>query len=331
MKIKLLLLVVVLSITSSASAQDPVFTQYFLVPQTLNPGFTGILEDWHAGIIHRTQWPNGQRQIDTDFAFINTPVGLNSGIGITLLSNREKFTNYNLTQVNATYSYKVELNEDWYFRPGLEVGFGRKDFNFGGLILEDQINRNTGAIRDQSIDPSLRNQNINFVDFNAGMLFNTEDQWIGATIKHLNKPDISFTGERNLPLEMFFSLHGGWEFDIYGIRSSFLPEGSRMLMTFNYMQQGEYNRLDAGTAMIFKDWTIGATIASNPFRKATNSHFVTSVNPFVSLQMQHFIFGLSYDANTSNVGQTRGVFELALTYQVNLHLKCWGCPNYQVK
>ena len=154
------------------------------------------------------------------------------------------------------------------------------------------------------------------------MLFNTEDIWIGASLKHLNKPDISFTGETNLPLEMFLSVHGGCEFDIYSNRTMFLPEGSRMLMTFNYMQQGAYNRLDVGTAMIFKDWTIGATLATNPVGKNTNSHFLTSVNPFVSLQMQHFIFGLSYDANTSKLGDTRGVFELALTYQVNLNVKC---------
>lgn len=329
MKIKLLLLLILHGLTTTVSAQDPIFTQYFLVPQTLNPGFTGLLEDWHVGLIHRTQWPNMDRQIDTDYVFANTYAGINSGIGVTLLSNREKFTSYSLTQLNGVYAHKVALSDDWYFRPGIEVGYGRKDFNFGGLVLEDQINGNTGAINSQSVDPTFRNRSINYLDISAGMLFHTEDVWIGASLKHLNKPNISFTGENNLPLEMFLSVHGGWEFDIYGYQSTFLPEGSRMLMTFNYMRQGEFNRLDAGTAMIFRDWTIGATVVTNPEGKSNNSHFVTSVNPFVSLQMQHFIFGFSYDVNTSKLGQTRGVFEIGLTYQVNLDLKCWGCPNYR--
>lgn len=331
MKITRILLVLFLFVSNFTSAQDPVFTQFYLFPQSLNPGFTGLLEDWHIGAVHRTQWPNETRQIDSDFIFANTGTGLNAGIGITVLSNREKFTKYSLNQFNVAYSYKIQLNDDWYFRPALEFGIGKKNFNFRGLVFGDQINSQTGVIEGVSSDLILNSNNINFFDFSTGFVINTEDLWIGASLKHLNKPNISFNGEANLPLEMFFSVHGGWEFDVYNYRTAFLPEDSRILMTFNYMQQGESNRLDAGTALIFKNWTFGATIATNPFRKRNESHLLTSINPFVSLQLEHFIFGLSYDANASKLSATRGVFEFGITYQVNLNLKCFGCPNYSLK
>jgi type IX secretion system PorP/SprF family membrane protein len=332
MRIKGLLLMILLGITSTVQAQDPVFTQYFMVPQTLDPGFTGIYEDWHAGLLHRTQWPNQDRQIDTDFGFVNKLIGLNSGLGVTLLSNREKFTHYSLSQINGTYSYAVELNDYWYFRPAIEVGFGVKNFNFGNLVLEDQINRETGAISPMSIDPTLRNRNINFIDFTAGMLFTTENLWLGATLKHINRPDISFTGNDNVPLEMFLSMHGMYEFDFLGRHPSFFPDNSRIIVTANYMQQGEYNRLDAGAALVLHQWSLGATVATNPNGKSNNSHFLTSVNPFVSIRMlDHFVFGCSYDANTSKLGNTHGVFEIGLTYQADIDLNCQSCPNYLVK
>jgi len=332
MKIRLLLLMVMMGAAQMANAQDPVFTQYFIVPQTLNPGFTGIYEDWHAGLLHRTQWPNEDRQIDTDFGFVNKLVGLNSGLGITLLSNREKFTSYSLSQINVNYSYTVELYDDWYFRPAIEVGGGFKDFNFSNLTLEDQINRETGSVRSQSIDPKLRNSNIKFLDFSAGLLFTTERLWLGASLKHLNRPDISFTGDKNVPLEMFFSVHGTYEFDFMGRHPSFFPDESRVMVTANYMQQGEYNRLDAGGAIVLRGWSIGATAAMNPNKKSSNSHFLTSVNPFVTVQMlKHFVFGCSYDANTSRLSNTRGVFEVGLTYQADIDLNCKSCPNYLVR
>ena len=74
MKLKFLLYLIVTSLSMmEVKAQDPIFTQYFLVPESLNPAFTGTLVTGYMGIIHRSQWPNENRRIDTDYAFINTP------------------------------------------------------------------------------------------------------------------------------------------------------------------------------------------------------------------------------------------------------------------
>jgi hypothetical protein len=40
-----------------------------LVPETLNPGFTGFMETTYAGILHREQWPDLDLKVDTDYAF----------------------------------------------------------------------------------------------------------------------------------------------------------------------------------------------------------------------------------------------------------------------
>lgn len=333
MKIKLLFIIISFCIYSKAKAQDPVFTQYFLVPETLNPGFSGFMETTYTGIIHREQWPDLDLKIDTDYAFLNTwNENISSGYGISVLNQRENASKYNFTQINANYAYRVRINDDWYFRPALEVGFGLKSFAFQNLLLEDQINIRTGITNASSIDPLLRNDKITFFDASAGMVFNTDNMWIGLSMKHLNKPNISFSEDGNLPLNTFFSLSTGYEFLLANyIDVQFFPYATKMFVTSNYMQQGRYNRLDLGASILFEKMFFGATAVTNPAKNGFNSQLVTSVNLFTGLQYEHLRLGIAYDLNTSKMGKTGGVYELSLTYQFNLDRKCFGCPNYSGK
>jgi type IX secretion system PorP/SprF family membrane protein len=330
MKIKLFIIIFSCFFYSNVKAQDPIFTQYFLVPETLNPGFSGFMETTYTGIIHREQWPDLDLKIDTDYAFINTwSESMNSGIGLSILNQRENLTNYNFTQVNANYAYKVRISDDWDFRPAIEVGFGLKSFAFQNLLLEDQINIRTGINNSSSIDPLLKNDKVSFFDFTAGMVFNTEDLWVGLSMKHLNKPNISFNQDGNLPLDTFFSLSTGYEFLLADyIDVLFFPYATKMFATANYMQQGRYNRLDIGASILFEKMFFGATAVTNPAKNGIDGHLLTSVNLFTGLQYDHLRFGVSYDLNTSKIGKTGGIYELSLTYQFNLDKKCFGCPNY---
>ncbi len=332
MRITLLSIIACIGFSSKTFAQDPLFTQYFLVPETINPAFTGYLDTWHAGVLHRTQWPDGTRRIDTEYAFVNAAVGEMAGLGVTILNHREAFTNYNYLQANAVYAYRVALDYDWSLRAGIEVGYGQKSFGFNSLTLEDQIDLNNETINDGSVDPGVIgvNNKIEFFDFSAGVVVDKEDVWMGASIKHLNRPDISFTESGNVPLEMLLSVHGGYAMNIYSTRFMFLPEDTKLLLTTNYLMQSKYNRLDVGAALVFEMFTFGATAATNPGRRSGDGHLLTSINPFGSVQLGHFVFGYSYDWNTSRIGNTRGVYELSLTWQLDFAYKCWGCPNYQV-
>lgn len=331
MNCRTLFIVLITCFSITTQAQDPVFTQYFIIPETLNPGYTGFLETTYAGVIHRSQWPDLNLKVDTDYAFVNTwSEKMNSGLGASVLSHRENNTNYSLTQFNVNYSYKVALNDNWYFRPGIELGFGTKSFGFQGLVLGDQINIGAGTINGSSADPAVLNNKFTFFDFSAGMLVNNHEAWFGLSLKHLNKPNISFVKEGNVPLDMFFSASMGYEFllsDYVDILS--LPYDTKFLISANYMNQGSYNRLDFGSSLLFKTVYFGVSTATNPWRQSSDSHFITSVNAFGGLQYEHFKFGLSHDFSTSKIGKSGGIYELSLTYQFDLNVKCFGCPNYE--
>lgn len=333
MRLKLFIIIITCCFYSQAKAQDPIFTQYFLIPEILNPGFTGFMETTYAGIIHREQWPDLDLRIDTDYAFVNTwSDNLNSGLGISFLNQRENLTNYNYSQINANYAYRVRLNDDWYFRPAVEAGIGLKSFAFQNLLLEDQINIRTGVINTSTMDPALLNRKMTFFDVSAGMVFNNDDAWIGLSMKHLNKPNIAFSSEGNVPLNTFFSLSAGYEFLVIDyIDVLLLPYETKFFVTSNYMQQGRYNRLDLGASILFEKIFFGATAVTNPAKNGINGDLLTSINLFTGLQYEHLRFGLSYDLNTTKIGKTGGIYELSMTYQFDLSRKCFGCPNYSGK
>ena len=86
---QLRLICCILCIHFSANAQDPVFSQYFLFPETMNPGFSGFMETTYLGIIHRSQWPE-LGLADTQYGFMNTWIeGMNSGVGVNVISHKE--------------------------------------------------------------------------------------------------------------------------------------------------------------------------------------------------------------------------------------------------
>jgi len=313
---------------SSIHAQDPIFTQYFMIPESFNSSFAGAKEGPKAGIIHRTQWPRLNFSINTQFAYVdNWFEDLNSGIGISVLNHKETTTRYNFTQVNLNYALKFQINDNWFFRPSLLLGYGNKSFGFQDLLLGDQINISNGVINSTSIDPILLNEKMNFFDISTSLLLNNERSWVGLTLKHLNRPNISMAFNDNNNLDMFLSIHSSIEFPLNTNFGRMGNEDSLYLLT-NFMHQGEYNRFDIGPQYVNGHLSFGLLAATNPIRTNPNSHFLTSLNAFVGLKYEGFKFGYSYDFSTSQIGRTGGVYEISISYEFDKNENCFGCPNY---
>ncbi|TYB72152.1 type IX secretion system membrane protein PorP/SprF [Bizionia gelidisalsuginis] len=318
MKFKIILFIVLLLTVSAAKAQDPIFSQANYVQETLNPGFSGFEDNGkvYAGVLSRLQWPNLDLKLTTQYAFVNKSFDygpdLGFGIGVNAVWQYESFNNYNYFQINTNYAHRINLDGGWFFRPGIEVGVGNKSNRFRNLRLGDQININTGTINPNSVDPLANTiKNPYFVDFSTGIVFEKEafygtSYWFGASVKHLNRPNISFVEGEKVPLDIFYSLHGNYRFP-------FLNDSS-VMMTANYMQQGQYNRLDVGSLFQVEEFLVGLTAATNPALNDDNSHLLTSINAFIGLEYSELRFGFSYDMNTSKIGNTYGVYEFSLTY-----------------
>ena len=83
-----------LFISLQNNSQDPIFTQFYNVPEYLNPSFTGGAEGSQIGIINRSQWFGLNYGLNSQFFYLDGYIeNFNSGIGIIV-------TKYNFTQVN---------------------------------------------------------------------------------------------------------------------------------------------------------------------------------------------------------------------------------------
>ena len=319
-----ILLYITIFVNLPALAQDPIHTQFFMIPETLSSSFTGAKQSTRAGIIHRTQWPGLNFSINTQFAFVdNWFEEINSGVGISVLNHKETTTRYNFTQVNLNYAYQFPISEEWNVRPSISVGYGAKDFGFQNLVLEDQINIFSGIINVNSIDPINLNETIRFLDFSASVLFNSDNSWVGFTVKHLNKPNISMEMEGQDDLEMFMSLHSSLYIPFGDYRSD-----NKLFVLANGMMQGAYNRFDLGAKYEMDRFAFGLLAATNPIKTDPNSHFLTSINAFVGMDWEGFRFGYSYDFNVTEIGRTGGVYELSVSYDFLNNDNCFGCPDY---
>jgi hypothetical protein len=88
----------------------------------------------------------------------------------------------------------------------------------------------------------------------------------------LNKPNIAFTANAKVPLEMFLSIHSGYSFSLDETHLNFFPDQTNLLLTANYMRQAEYNRLDFGHRI--QTINSGVIAATNP---EGNNHFLANL------------------------------------------------------
>lgn len=297
-------------------AQDPVFTQFYAAPILMNPSFAGSVGDARIAVGYRNQWNGGNYKLSTTFASVdNWFESINSGLGLSILNQKEELSNYNFTQLNLSYSYHLKLSEKLTLFPGISFGLGSKYFNFQNLILGDQINIFDGSLDPVSQDPFIENDKINFFDVSVGAVLYHENAWLGLSLKHLNQPNISFLANENLPLSIHYSLHGGYKFYLtQEDKETFLPDDSFLFLTFNLMKQDDYSRLDLGAEVELSKFYFGVLVSSQLIKLNSDLARLFSVNPLIGLELKNFKIGFSYDFPVSDIGNIAQTSEITFRY-----------------
>ena len=320
-KFTILLLLLYVNIYS----QDVAFTQSFMVPESINPSFSGFNESTKFGLIYKNQQWNGfDFNVNSEYMFFDDWYpDLNSGVGISFINHQETFTKYSLKQLNISWTYNVKINYYWNFRPSVTFGFATKDFGFDNIVFEDQINIYQNIISLNTYDPIAFDENTRYADFGASFLIYNDQHWFGLTLRHLNKPNISMLSQGDLPLDLFISAHASLELPFLKYNSD-----NRINFIMNFVKQAKYDRFDIGFQYIYDRFSFALTAATNPIQTSDESHLITSINPIVGFVWEGFKFGYSYDFNMSNIGGDGGISEISVTYDFLNNKDCFGCPIY---
>jgi type IX secretion system PorP/SprF family membrane protein len=189
-------------------AQDPIFTQAYLSPISLNPAATGAGEkDFRLSAMYRRNWwtiPSGMNYmaVSADKFF----PGISSGIGLLATNSSEGYLRK--SGAYASYAYTICAGTEsaaangtlprWFWTGGLQFGVGQRRIDYSKLVFSDEIN--TGGIIPGAVsaaDPAVNNGKL-FPDFAAGMFFNYRFSdysrvLVGFSGHHINRPDESLT------------------------------------------------------------------------------------------------------------------------------------------
>lgn len=294
-------------------AQDPIFTQFYAVPTMTNPAFAGSERNTRLGMGYRNQWMTSSYNLSTFFISADKYLeSINSGLGVSILDQNESLTGYNYLQVDISYSYHIKLTDSWTFFPGLSIGYGFKQFDLSKIILGDQLDIGNGIIFPGSSDPLVNNDNVHFFDISAGGIFYSENAWLGISTKHLTKPDIAFTNQDEMQLEILFSVHGGYKWSLNSSR--LFPEDTNIYLTTNFLKQGEYNRFDLGTEMEVSGFSMGVLVSGLVQKYDDTSQNLISVNPVIGFAFKKFKLGVSYDFPLGDYATLKGTGELTFQY-----------------
>jgi len=307
------LLCAILMLSEVVSAQDPVFSQFFASPLQLNPALTGTSDAPLIHLNYRNQWPLLSQAYTTYAAsYSQFASRLNSGFGLSILSDVAGNGIYNSTQIGFSYAYNLQFQKDYFLRMGLESNFINKKLSWDKLIFLDQLNPETGAFdANGNLNPTFENQpvlNINYFDFGFGALFYSKYFYAGIAMKHINSPREGFIrlNTQNDELPFRFTFHAGGQIPLgnYNKYKNTTFISPNILFT----KQRQFKQLNIGSLIQHESFFGGIW-----FRHTFNNS--DAVIMMLGYEMKYLKIAYSYDLTVSNLGiNSGGAHEISLIF-----------------
>lgn len=311
---RILLPVMMLWLAVSARAQDAQFTQFYASPMYLNPAFTGLTFEHRFVANYRNQWPGVKTAYQTAMVTYDyNMTDLNSGLGFTVMQDRSGTAGLTHTQVGACYSYHFKINKFAEIRMGANLNFNMKRIDFNKLRFNDQIATGSGvSVEATNYEP------LNFMDFAAGALLNSNEYWLGLSARHLTQPNSSMVGDK-VPLPLSISLHGGYRFILE--QKSRVDLRKYVSPAFNLRHEAKYDQLDIGVYYFHMPLNVGLWYRGLPFKKYAPTYGSReSIALLIGLDLSPKLvrIGYSFDLTVSRLGvaNSLGAHEISIIYEI---------------
>ena len=311
---------------------DPHFTQYYVYPSWMNPALTGAFEgSVRVSGIYRSQWGSITTPFSTPGVSLDFATNKSMNFGASVLNQTAGDGGYSYTTGYGSAAFtglRWGTNGTQHVVLGIQAGFINRRFNPSKLKFGDQWNPITGYNPNTSQDFLVSGQSklsAATFDAGAGALYydgrpgRKANGYLGFAASHLTSPKDYFGGNgEKLPVR--WTVHGGIRFQLSD-NVSLTPNALYLRQgTAQETMIGAYTQVKAAPEL---DLMVGA-----------NYRFKDAIAPYVGFYYKNFIFGASYDINTSDLGKmTNGAsaFEITLTYigkkKVKAQAENFVCPR----
>ena len=317
---------VLLLFMNKLQGADPQFTQFYSVPLYLGPSFAGATQQHRISGTYRKQWVSIPGAFNTyALAYDQAFSKYNSGLGIILLQDAAGSGQLGVTYTSILYSYDITLFNTFHVRPGLSFIYSRYGINFSKLKFSDQMgpyanNANTKVLPPQD---EVRGN----IDGSASSLFYTDKIWVGITVDHLLKPNLSFYGDRALtPLKV--TLYGGAKIISKG--RLLKPVDETVSLAYLLKVQGDYRQLDLGVYWFKVPLVLGVWYRGIPIYNKNRGDAVAFL---VGVKKFDISVAYSYDFTISTlINSTQGSHEISLIYEFHTERRkkyhAIPCPEF---
>lgn len=292
----------------SLRAQDAEFSQFFAAPLHLNPAMIGFSSEPRLVVNFRDQYPSfNQGYITLAASYDQHFDKLNSSFGGSVFADRTGSGIYNTYYLTGFYAYQLHLSENLLLKAGLQASYLQQNLNWDKVILGDMIDPLTGeAIIPSGEDLPLR-ETLHRPDFGAGVLAYNSKLYIGASFKHVSRPDLSFTtvadSDNRLPVRSSF--HAGYTF--YVGPEKFRKSRFYVMPNLLFSNQGKFNQVNAGVY-----GGKGIIFGGLQFRHTTQTPdaFITTIG----IRKDIVQVGYSYDFTVSKLNTNAGAHEISVMF-----------------
>ena len=314
----IILLLVLLTLGNRAVySQDEFIQNLDQIPSYINPSFHAFNEGTMIGVVNEFAGESSMNNTENRYAFFNSFFKSSKyGLGMDILSTRLRNSAYQNTKVNLSYIYRVQLDRFWIFYPGITAGYTIASFNYDNIIFQDQIDVLTGNVSNYTIDPVILSDRTSAIDFGLSFLVqNRKNTLAGISIKHLNRPKISFVDEDKQRIDMHVAAQLGYQIQLNRYnRRGLLPRHSYFYFFGNASMQGKQFRFDLFQQLLINEFSIGLSQQLNK----SDIYDTGQLGVSTALHIESMLVGLNYKMPISPNAKRfiPNVMELFLTFNL---------------
>jgi len=291
----------------SAKSQDPHFSQFYANPIYLAPSFAGSSQGARFVLNVRDQWPKIPGVFRTyGFSADHYISTLNSGLGVYMLSDNSGGGKLLTTNIGMAYSYKVKINKNFYFQPGLSAYYHSRTMQ-SDLTFSDMYSNGNYVGATSEVLPEVK---VQHADFAISVMGYMEDYWFGANVDHLMslspilRSDFRYTN-------MKVSVFGGGRFHLKKrIRHK---KDEYIHAAVNYQYQSSLHQLDLGGYYNRDPLVIGLWYRGIPL----GNQYISpdALIYLLGIKYQDYTFSYSYDMSIGKlISHTGGSHEISIIY-----------------
>lgn len=307
-----------LLLVGNLHAQDRFIHNLSNLPHFVNPSFFGFKSPTKIGVV--SEFVNDQQSNNVSqhqYAFATAFFeNYNFQIGLEYMSTNLDNSGYAHNTANLSYLYKLRLENNWYFFPGVTAGFSGYNFDYANLVFSDQIDILTGQISNQTSDPIIATENMGYIDFGASiMAHNSYNMSFGLSVKHLNQPKISSEfSERVVNLSMLISAQFAYEINLNKYQQNRLPNYSYLHLFQNFSKQGPNTRLDLYQELTMANIVLGV----NEHISGLDGLNLFQLGLSAGIKIESLDIGFNYTFPMGNSQFTApNAFELFITFDLS--------------